>query len=116
MRLSDLKALGALCSQRTLTTVLGTCPAPCDSVEAEAQSRGVLAQGHAKSTWGQWTMDAGRPPGGLTQARPGVSLRPARVSSAAETRPTPRCLPEFVPLCLPAGATVTSVGTRPRNA
>ena len=70
MRLSELKALGALCSQRTLTTVLGTCPAPCGSVEAEVRSCGVLAQGHAKSTWGQWTMDTGCPPGGLTQTGP----------------------------------------------
>lgn len=50
---------GALCSEHTLTTVLGTRPAPRGSVEVEARSRGVLAQGHTESTWGQWTMDAG---------------------------------------------------------
>lgn len=48
-----LKALGALCSQHTLTTALGPCPAPCGSVEAGAQGQRVLAQGHTERMWGQ---------------------------------------------------------------
>lgn len=98
MHWSELKALGTLCSQRTLTTVLGPCPAPCGSVEVEARGCRVLAQGHTEGTWGQ--VDDGH-----WALAPGVSLRPARVSAAAETQPTSCCLPKFVWLCLPAGAT-----------
>lgn len=72
-----------------MTTVLGPCPAPCGSVEAEARGHSVPAQGHTERTWGQ--ADDGH-----WALAPGVSLRPARVSTAAETQPTSCCLPKFV--------------------